>query len=304
MNVSRSAKKTPLMCLCLKAESGQNQESSTMTWEDGALLGEYMTRNTGESPKGAFIIKIFAKRPGRVWYRVLRKEPDANGVHLDTIDRYFGRIGVYIIAFDADAFTAIELGDNESSELVAVLQWGDVKWSSMFNMFKNCRNAFEFPANEVPDLSNVTDMSGMFENAGSFNQPIDHWNVSHVEDMSNMFNCAESFNQPIGNWDVSNVTNMRKMFLGARLFNRPLTDWNIRDDCDIEDMFLGACITRANRPTKRERKNNAMCVTDEQRTLIIHALKMMKYAASYKGDPDSEKIEQLCDLFANRQSKE
>ena len=39
-----------LMCLCLNMESGQSQESSTMTWEDGALLGEYMTHNIGESP--------------------------------------------------------------------------------------------------------------------------------------------------------------------------------------------------------------------------------------------------------------
>ena len=39
-----------LMCLCLNMESGQSQESSTMIWEDGALLGEYMTHNIGESP--------------------------------------------------------------------------------------------------------------------------------------------------------------------------------------------------------------------------------------------------------------
>ena len=39
-----------LMCLCLKMGSGQSQESSTMTWEDGALLGEYTTHNIGESP--------------------------------------------------------------------------------------------------------------------------------------------------------------------------------------------------------------------------------------------------------------
>lgn len=39
-----------LMCLCLKMENGQNPECCTMTWEDGVLLGEYMTHNTGESP--------------------------------------------------------------------------------------------------------------------------------------------------------------------------------------------------------------------------------------------------------------
>lgn len=260
-----------------------------------------------DAHKGAFIIKIFVKRPRTVGYRVLCKEPNTNGNRVETVVKYFGRIGVYFIAFGTDAFTAIELGDDENSELVAVLQWGDIKWSSMSDMFRNCRNAFEFPTNEVPDLSNVTDMSGMFENADSFNQPIGHWDVSHVENMSNMFNCAKSFDQPIGNWDVSNVTDMNQMFLGARLFNQSLIDWDIRDDCEIRDMFLWSRMTRENRPTKRERKNNAVCVTDEQRTLIIHALKMMKYAASYKSDPDSDenqKIEQLCDLFANRQCED
>ena len=38
------------MCLCLKVESGQKQDASTMKWEDSAWLGEFMTLNTGVSP--------------------------------------------------------------------------------------------------------------------------------------------------------------------------------------------------------------------------------------------------------------
>ena len=49
-----------LMCLCLKMESGQSPESSTMTWEDGALLGEYMTHNIGESPNVAVVSRLSA----------------------------------------------------------------------------------------------------------------------------------------------------------------------------------------------------------------------------------------------------
>ena len=49
-----------LMCLCLKMESGQSQESSTMTWEDGALLGEYMTHSIGESPNVAVVSRLSA----------------------------------------------------------------------------------------------------------------------------------------------------------------------------------------------------------------------------------------------------
>ena len=43
-----SARKPPL-CLCLKKD-GLNLDASTMTWEDGALLGEFTTRSFGESP--------------------------------------------------------------------------------------------------------------------------------------------------------------------------------------------------------------------------------------------------------------
>ena len=38
------------MCLCLTRASGQRPDASTMTWADGPLLGEYMTRSFGESP--------------------------------------------------------------------------------------------------------------------------------------------------------------------------------------------------------------------------------------------------------------
>ena len=55
------------------------------------------------------------------------------------------------------------------------------------------------------DVSNVTDMRGMFGNASSFNQPLNNWNVSNVRRMRDMFTGATSFNQPLNNWNVSNV---------------------------------------------------------------------------------------------------
>ena len=41
-----------------------------------------------------------------------------------------------------------------------------------------------------------------------------------------MFDEAHSFNQPLNNWDVSNVTDMYAMFADAYSFNQPLNNWN------------------------------------------------------------------------------
>lgn len=66
------------------------------------------------------------------------------------------------------------------------------------------------------DVSNVTDMGGMFLGCPSFNSSLTwdgkEWNVSKVTKMSYMFYGCKKFNQDIGNWDVSNVTDMKNMF--------------------------------------------------------------------------------------------
>ena len=48
---------------------------------------------------------------------------------------------------------------------------------------------------------------------------INNWDVSNVTDMTQMFYNAESFNQPLNKWNVSKVTNMGGMFYGANSFN-------------------------------------------------------------------------------------
>ena len=48
------------------------------------------------------------------------------------------------------------------------------------------------------------------------------WDVSQVTDMSGLFKGWSSFNQPIGSWDTSNVTDMTSTFEGCAAFNQPL----------------------------------------------------------------------------------
>jgi len=61
------------------------------------------------------------------------------------------------------------------------------------------------------DTSNITDMSGLFQQKVDFNQDISGWNTSHVVNMSSMFSSSDdagshSFNQDISCWDLSNVS--------------------------------------------------------------------------------------------------
>lgn len=47
---SASQSQTPPMCLCLKRDAGLRPDASMMIWDDGRLLGAYMTHSFGESP--------------------------------------------------------------------------------------------------------------------------------------------------------------------------------------------------------------------------------------------------------------
>ena len=124
-----------------------------------------------------------------------------------------------------------------------VTKYGDISnWDvsnvTTMGFIFNDATSFNKPLNKW-NVSNVTNMCSMFCGATSFNQPLNKWNVSNVTNMNGMFYYAESFNQqsfnqPLNNWDVSNVRYMGGMFWGARSFNQPLNNWDVRTCmCDM-----------------------------------------------------------------------
>ena len=124
----------------------------------------------------------------------------------------------------------------DRNKLLTVQQWGTISWTSMASAFHGCSN-LAIPADDVPDLTGVTDMSEMFTLAHSFNGDISSWNVSNVTDMSSMFSGATSFNQDIGTWDVGNVTDMGNMFSSASSFNGDISSWNVSNVTEMFEMF-------------------------------------------------------------------
>ena len=67
------------------------------------------------------------------------------------------------------------------------------------------------------DVSNWTDMEGLFYSSEPVNVDLSGWDVSQVEDMALMMRLGD-VNININNWDVSNASDMSLMFMW---FNNP-----------------------------------------------------------------------------------
>lgn len=153
---------------------------------------------------------------------------------------------------------------SEASLLIAIDQWGDIKWQSMNNAFYGA-SKMKYLATDEPNLSTVSNMSGIFRACSSFDGDLSGWDVStitsmsfafldatlfngnvstwdtrNVEFMGSVFDGATSFNQNISQWDLSNVVNTSGMFQDATEFNQPVGDWDVSMVGNMASMFRGA----------------------------------------------------------------
>ena len=180
------------------------------------------------------------------------------------ISHNYEKEGVYSININGD-FPHIYEFCSDTQTLLSIEQWGNQKWKSMKESFKNCKEFSSINTKKAPDLSNVKsmyrtfyhahkfnadisswdvssvkDMSAMFYHAERFNQDIGAWDLSSVEDSSFMFNFASVFNQDIGLWDVSSVEDMQLMFRSAKMFNQDISKWDVSSVKKVYNMFKDA----------------------------------------------------------------
>ncbi|WDE02604.1 BspA family leucine-rich repeat surface protein [Thalassomonas actiniarum] len=155
----------------------------------------------------------------------------AQGTYTVTINGSFPQL-----YFEAPIDEYYNLYSSDHNKLRSIEQWGDIQWRSMHRAFAGCKSLVG-NATDKPDLSNVSNMSSMFEGAEIFNQDLSSWDVSNVTNMSAMFFEAKVFNQALSSWDVSNVTDMSDMFFLAGAFNQDLNSWDVSNVTDMNGMF-------------------------------------------------------------------
>lgn len=121
-----------------------------------------------------------------------------------------------------------------------ISQWGTAKFTNLNSAFKNV--VFSgWSTSDIPDLSECTDIGNMFEGAANFNEEsIVNWTVTSVTNMSGTFKNASSFNRNIATWDISNVTNTSEMFYGATVFDQDITAWDVTSVTNMAGMFQNA----------------------------------------------------------------
>ena len=184
--------------------------------------------------------------------------------YITSISHYYSTGGIKTVSITGSLtqFGETYLSFN-NEKLVKVLDFGNIGLTSLRGAFYLAFNLTEVPAvlpsgiNDLWnsfgyigqssitglnnwDVSNVTDMSGMFGGANNFNQDLSSWNVSNVTSMGGMFSGATNFNQNIGSWNVSKVTNMGGMFYGAAYFNQDISSWNVSNVTSMSGMFANA----------------------------------------------------------------
>ena len=128
---------------------------------------------------------------------------------------------------------------SDKTKLRSIDQWGYIVWESMSRAFYGAENMV-LNATDTPDLSNVTSMFRMFQNASALRDiggSLSNWNVSKVTSMSSMFENTTVFTQNLNDWNVSKVTGMSRMFKNASMFNANLSNWNVSKVTSMSSMF-------------------------------------------------------------------
>lgn len=125
---------------------------------------------------------------------------------------------------------------------------GANRGQALNNISKMFKDATAFNANVYLGYADlVVDASSMFENATSFNKPLD-LSLGFTNNPQAMFKNATSFNQPVSTMKFGWAANYSEMFMGATSFNQPVSSFTMKstESHQLRSMFESA--TSFNQP--------------------------------------------------------
>ena len=129
---------------------------------------------------------------------------------------------------------------NNSIEEVDVTNWDLNETKNVHWLFADSKSLKTIKWLETWDLSNVENMSQMFQNCSNLTWlDLSNWNTSNVTDVSLMFyGCYNLESLEMDNWNTSNVINMWVMFYWCSGLNDlDLSSWDTKNVTRMEAMF-------------------------------------------------------------------
>lgn len=99
-------------------------------------------------------------------------------------------------------------------------------------------NLFALP----PSFSQLKNTSYMFQVVKYLYFNVSDWDVSGVTDMSSMFSVCWGFNSDLSGWNVSSVLDMNNMFNYALSFNQDISSWNVSRVTNMSRMLFHATL--------------------------------------------------------------
>jgi surface protein len=121
-------------------------------------------------------------------------------------------------------------------------------FNGMFNLATKFNNGGSSDINNwILKTTGTINISGMFQSATIFNQPLSNWNTIAVTNMSTVFYLAPAFNNGLAPgvgstlpWNTQNVTTMWLMFNSATSFNCDVSSWSVSNVTNMESTFNSA----------------------------------------------------------------
>jgi hypothetical protein len=148
---------------------------------------------------------------------------------VDTQTHTYASAGTYDVAVTANTGQIyFARANNDRRKLLDIKNWGTCAWTTMRSAFTGCEKLEGVSAMDIPNFTNCTDTSGMFQLA-AYSTPakitnLINWDVSNITNMANMFEGYKRYSNTdltegtinFSNWDFSNVTNMRNFATNSR----------------------------------------------------------------------------------------